>query len=345
MNLGIALDVTIGLALTFLLVSLFATTVQELVAGWLGLRGRSLHKKISQLVSDPNEPGTIGKVKTFLEHPLIQALGSSTQSKPSYIPSKTIWGVVQDLATRGKAADTPRAIYDAIGLWAARENSLLGHAVQVLARDAAGDLDRLQRGIEQWYDHAMDRLSGDYKRSAGAMAIGYCFAAAVLLNVNAFAVISVLATNEEKRELAVAQAMGAVNVGEPGKVDQGKIAKALPIGWSSNQPASVDAGYVIYQALGWLLTALAASLGSAFWFDTLTRLVNLRNAGPRPATSATSEAMPAGASPTTTAQATETPRQLVPPPGPTNPALAPLPPWAPPPKPSAAKATAIATVS
>jgi len=35
--------------------------------------------------------------------------------------------------------------------------------------------------------------------------------------------------------------------------------------------------------VGWLITALAVSLGGPFWFDLLNRLVDLRGAGPRPA--------------------------------------------------------------
>lgn len=31
--------------------------------------------------------------------------------------------------------------------------------------------------------------------------------------------------------------------------------------------------------LGWLLTAIAASLGSAFWFDTLKRIVSIHSSG------------------------------------------------------------------
>jgi len=34
--------------------------------------------------------------------------------------------------------------------------------------------------------------------------------------------------------------------------------------------------------LGWLLTAFAISLGSAFWFDLLNRLIQLRGAGAKP---------------------------------------------------------------
>ena len=34
--------------------------------------------------------------------------------------------------------------------------------------------------------------------------------------------------------------------------------------------------------LGWLLTSIAVSLGAPFWFDTLNRFMNIRNAGRAP---------------------------------------------------------------
>lgn len=47
-------------------------------------------------------------------------------------------------------------------------------------------------------------------------------------------------------------------------------------------------GNLAIQLLGWLLTALAVGLGAPFWFDVLNRLVNLRGAGPKPASSPSS---------------------------------------------------------
>lgn len=38
----------------------------------------------------------------------------------------------------------------------------------------------------------------------------------------------------------------------------------------------------VMKLFGWVITALAISLGSPFWFDMLSRLVNIRNAGKRP---------------------------------------------------------------
>ena len=55
----------------------------------------------------------------------------------------------------------------------------------------------------------------------------------------------------------------------------------LPVGWG------IDKGYSkkeewLFNILGWLLTTLALSAGAPFWFDVLKKLVNIRNAGPKP---------------------------------------------------------------
>ncbi len=36
------------------------------------------------------------------------------------------------------------------------------------------------------------------------------------------------------------------------------------------------------KVLGWLITALAVTLGAPFWFELLSRLVNVRGSGPKP---------------------------------------------------------------
>lgn len=58
----------------------------------------------------------------------------------------------------------------------------------------------------------------------------------------------------------------------------------LPIGWSRDDWSSDPGGWSFwYQVLlalaGWLLTALACTLGAPFWFDTLSKLIRLRGSG------------------------------------------------------------------
>jgi len=48
-----------------------------------------------------------------------------------------------------------------------------------------------------------------------------------------------------------------------------------------------DGKTVVKMIIGWLITALALSLGAPFWFDLLNKLMNLRSSLTTPATSTT----------------------------------------------------------
>ncbi len=61
--------------------------------------------------------------------------------------------------------------------------------------------------------------------------------------------------------------------------------------WKNAQKSSAGTGvsdwlgYLARQRLlGWLITILAVSLGAPFWFDTLSKFMNVRNSGPPPST-------------------------------------------------------------
>jgi hypothetical protein len=47
---------------------------------------------------------------------------------------------------------------------------------------------------------------------------------------------------------------------------------------------STTGDFNVWAILGWLITALAVSLGAPFWFDTLDTILNIRGAGPKPET-------------------------------------------------------------
>jgi len=61
-------------------------------------------------------------------------------------------------------------------------------------------------------------------------------------------------------------------------------AAGLPIGWEGINRASLenkDSGWWLSKIFGWLITICAASLGAPFWFDMLSKIMNIRNSGPK----------------------------------------------------------------
>ena len=73
------------------------------------------------------------------------------------------------------------------------------------------------------------------------------------------------------------------------KVQHALRGLTIPIGWatagtpsSASNGAEPGAAYAVEHAFGWLLTALAATLGAPFWFDMLNRVVSIRASGKPP---------------------------------------------------------------
>jgi hypothetical protein len=233
---------------------------------------------------------------------------------PSYIPSRSFALAMMDLAARGPAdASTSGPAAAPLSVQAIRDNiaSIQNPAVQrvlLTALDAAGDdLDRVRKNVEAWFDSGMDRVSGWYKRSTQIVLLLIGLFVAVVLNVNAITIFSYLSHNDTARKVIVASAGNATTDSAylHRTLEQNRAALdslRLPIGWdkyrlgafpgTKDSVAITDAkgrktGYryftlrpwetVFQPLLGWLIIALAATLGAPFWFDVLNRLIVLRS--------------------------------------------------------------------
>ncbi|MHB8575228.1 MAG: hypothetical protein ACYDCQ_07830 [Dehalococcoidia bacterium] len=215
-----------------------------------------------------------------------------------------------------------------------------------LIDDAQGDLGRAQHNIEVWFDNAMERLSGWYKRRTQWIILAIAFVAVALVNADSFAIANELWHDDAARQAAVAEAQKVVQNAQPagstgatgatagtggsgaGCVQQNQAglscvfndiqALRVPIGYTTTDPVShmpvpwfgprwrtLNFGSdwdIVAKLLGWVATAIAISLGAPFWFDLLTKLVNLRNTGEPPAP-ATPPATPPAAAPPGAGQA------------------------------------------
>jgi hypothetical protein len=200
------LEVGIGLILVFLLVSLFLTTVRESVENVFKTRGRDLEHALAELLDDHD--GT-GARRVLYSHPLVSALFAGrakptafkhgkvlkrgSRNFPSYIPRETFSTVVEDMLSKGTASEKVATAYQAI------------------LQSAGGDPVRARRGLEQWYDAAMDRAAGWYKRRTHRVLFYFGMGIAVALNINAITIAQYLSTDAAALQQVVGAAEGLAN--------------------------------------------------------------------------------------------------------------------------------------
>jgi hypothetical protein len=220
----------------------------------------------------------------------------SPEDHPSYISSSNFASALLGSLDTGK----PIPVFaDVVTAVTAMSPSNLRSALLSALTAAQGDLDSFRKNVANWFDDSMERLSGAYKRHLKLISILVGIVVAVVFNADSFRVASTLWTDPVLRAQVVATAAETVGKGADSKGDQPKLAdvveglRPLPIGWScgknespciwSKPPTNLTLilGWLTL-ILGWLLTAAALSLGAPFWFDVLSKFINIRGAGDKP---------------------------------------------------------------
>lgn len=313
------LDVAIGLIFVYIIVSIICTAVREGLEAFLKTRAAYLEHGIRLLLQDHDGTGIVDKL---FNHPLIdglfignyKALSKTDTDRPmrgrnlpSYIPSKSFATALLDLAARGPANATADRYGTPISLATIRSkvaanipnNPKVQRIVLHAVDTAEGDLDKAQKTIEDWYDSAMDRVSGWYKRSTQYIVLVIGLVIAVGMNIDSVEIVDQLYKSDATREAVVAAATKAADsynknpdaakaLAQKGETAYSQATSALkdlhlPVGWDKAQlsffpPADGDyLRHVVFPWIGWILTAIAASLGAPFWFDVLNKVMVIRS--------------------------------------------------------------------
>ncbi len=298
MSLGVVLDVAIGLALTYMLLGLIASALQESVAVALKWRGKQLRDGIAELLAADGPAAALAR--DVHAHALVQ--GTSRSGLPSYVSARNFTLALFDVLTAGTQAEAFGEIERSV---AALPDCRAKQSLAALIVRANGDLTALRTGVEAWYDDAMDRLSGDYKRWSHYFALVFGLVVAVALNIDSITLARGLWDDPSLRAAYIAAAQHYAGQPPPAPTDgtlsamqvevqaASKALRALPapIGWQAldwnGLRARIADGSIVWLLLGWIATALAVSLGAPFWFDTLQKLFSIRGSGPKPAPAAT----------------------------------------------------------
>ncbi len=197
----------------------------------------------------------------------------------------------------------------------------LATALSAVVKHEVHDPGAARSAIEQWFDDGMDRVSGAYKRRTQVYTLILAGLLTLVLNADTIHIARVLWISPTTRAALVEEAkvrsqkarpeelLPLVEYDNPQDPTQSKPVdvptQALSekeqallgelTGWTDdwqklNGAPGVEArpffpwlGNVFWRhGIGWLLTGVAVSIGAPFWFDTLNRFMNIRNAGRAP---------------------------------------------------------------
>jgi hypothetical protein len=296
-------DIGLGLSFAFLLLSLLCSAIHEMFAAVVGLRASTLHRGIRRMLASSE-----GLRDAVYGHPLIASLGHGCfrwTRRPSYIPNDAFAAALVDvLKSPEKMKATAAEIEDVRrSLAALMAGTKVGAAVDREWQKVGDAVEKERQVVGRWFDDAMSRVAGAYKRSSQIVLFLVGLLVALATNVDSVTLTRSLWSDAALRDAVAAEAQSFVAEGgqEPAKpagaagFDQAldaanaRFTKALtrlealqlPVGWPAGglRPGETPWSKV----LGLLVTVVAISLGAPFWFDTLSRLSNLRSAGAKPA--------------------------------------------------------------
>lgn len=285
------LEVGIGLVIVYIVFALACSTVSEQISQFLGLRAQNLWDSICALTGDRDG---VGAAKDLYNHPLVRGLaskgGSSLSAEadhpvdrpmPSYIPADVFSLALHDVwksqpVVKGGATDE---------LAKALEPIFASAGATVSKTSTGDDADKARKNIEVWYDAAMERSSGWYKRKVQVIIFAIAAILVTASNADTVMIANKLMNNPAMRAAAVSKAQSVSEAGV-GSVDPNKTPEVSNmLGWTqpedggeSTNPESdnsvpQDWGSWIAKIFGLLITAFAASLGAPFWFQMLQNLL------------------------------------------------------------------------
>jgi hypothetical protein len=286
-----ALEVALGLIFVYLILSLACTAMNETVSSLLSWRAKFLRHGIANLLDPANHSNGLVLAGQLYAHPLVNALirpfpPGGRERYPSYIPSRTFVNALLDFDASGASRSVEHAI-DRVPSDQAKK------ALKALYERAEGDVIEFRRSVEQWFDDAMERVSGWYRRRVQLMMWVFAALIVVPLNVDTIRIAQNLWSEDTVRAAVVARADNATQA-----TDLTEFAKdvdsidqlEIPIGWGVEERPSGATDWLLvalFKAVGLVLTGAALTLGAPFWFDMLSKVARIRSAGaPPPASDA-----------------------------------------------------------
>lgn len=269
--------------LPYLVLSLLAMLLAELIAALAQLRGLTLRRFIQRMLGDPNGKGI---ARDFYRHHLIGSL-SLGKRLPSYIPARLFAIALVDIVT--KHADDG-CLSQGIQRMQSQE---LGQGMRALIRHAVPG--RELSALELWYSEVMDAASGAYRLRTLFLVMTVAIAMVIPVNLDAVRISNHVARHSLMERIVESRLQAAAKAATKPQSTAPSLALpdvatlqglAFPMGWSSERTElrAREAthpdwllNWLLMKIVGLLTSIFAIMIGASFLFDLLNRFMVVRS--------------------------------------------------------------------
>jgi hypothetical protein len=225
---SIIFDVVMGLVFVYLLYSLLATILGEMISSWIGIRGRLLRKAIERMLNDGYaangnnnsvnkscniidyffifQNDNFGKsfAGKFYDYPSIKYLSEKKNEKPSYI-SKELFAqtLTNMLLTKGKGCSEMEKISFCLKFNTLAIQPQTLSYLRNLLESSKNDFSVFTTSLSNWFSETMDRTNGWYKRRMQCISFLLGLIIALSFNLDTISISRTLAKDKSAREQLV----------------------------------------------------------------------------------------------------------------------------------------------
>jgi len=300
MQLDAILEVSIGLVVTWLILSIATSQLQEFFVERLNWRSRFLEKELQEMFQGRDI------MDRFYKHPLIRSLHTKSmfgrEQKPANIPNDIFASAAVDVflnagnngdeipAGAMNMAAMKQRLKESMNYLEANNHSLaetIKHIVPKMdevftnAEDETAKLEhnlaKFRGNTEVWFQTTMSGASASYRKTAHTLALIIGVVIALVFNVDSINITNRLWRDPTLRQAIVAQA-GNIDPKDEASFDNTMTKLndlALPVGWIRGARPETGIDW-FYKLFGFFLTGAAAAQGAPFWFDILGKISGLK---------------------------------------------------------------------
>lgn len=303
------LEIAISLIFIYLLLSIFAMVIMEIISTLWRMRGELLKESIKKLLftTDRNSNG----IENFYRQPIIKFLGDNATSwiwldklfnldqkkMPSYMKAEDFYDNLLSYLNKNQFSQDLKNIEDTIGKNEFLSDDTKNH-LKFLIHKSNGEISVFKANIERWFNETMERANSWYSRQVQYLLLVIGFLLAFFVNADTIAIFKKLDQDPILRSQIVQKAEQYVKENDslqtmkPSPENLNEIKKEIDdeyltlmtesqdiLHWEKDEIRDLNEMGWVFKIIGFLITATAISLGSNFWFDMLKKVINIRTLG------------------------------------------------------------------